>query len=230
MDKAMMTYASNEPMEGEEWQIARGIGHVNEQMNVLAQQVFIAATEAGAVSTLLHERGLITAEDLKAQRAVVAKRLEASFQEKKIGVRIDNRIPDKYAIPPETLPAIDCEARIPLCRAACCALRFPLGAQDLEEGVMRWDLGEPYINRIGPDARCVHQHRESFGCTIYEKRPAVCRMYDCRKDGRIWLDFENRVINPKLFVRRSDGALIPNFEEPAAPAGDGSGAAAQAEG
>ncbi|HWE64525.1 MAG TPA: YkgJ family cysteine cluster protein [Chloroflexota bacterium] len=212
-DEAMTTYASNEPMDGDEWQITGGIGHVNEQLQELAQQVFVASTEIGAVSNLLHERGLISKEDLKAQRAIVARRLEAVFQDKQIGVKLDTRFPDKYAIPADELPRIDCETRIPLCRAACCAMRFALSAQDLDERVMRWDLSQPYRNRVGPDKRCVHQDRASFGCTIYQHRPGVCRMYDCRKDARIWLDFENRVINPHLFVTESDGTLIPEFEE-----------------
>ena len=200
-------------MDDDESQITRGIGHVNEQVNELAQQLFVAATEIGALSNLLQERGLITKEDLKAQRTVVAKRLRVIFQEKQIGVKIDTRVPDKYAIPADALPQIDCENRIPLCRAACCSMRFALSTQDIEEGVMRWDLGQPYRNRVGPDGRCVHQHRTNCGCTIYPHRPGVCRLYDCRKDARIWRDFENRVINPDLFVLQGDGTPIPQIEE-----------------
>ena len=97
-------------------------------------------------------------------------------------------------------------------------MRFALSTQDIEERVMRWDLGQPYVNRVGPDHRCVHQDRASFGCTIYPHRPGVCRVYDCRGDTRIWQDFDKRVINPNLFVTRSDGTPIPHFEQlPQAP-------------
>lgn len=208
------TYAPNRQMEGDEAQITRGISHANEQVNELARQLFVAATEIGALSNLLQERGLIGKEDLKAQRTVVAGRLRALFQEHQIGVKIDTRIPDKYAIPAESLPRIDCEARIPLCRAACCAMRFALSAQDLDEGVMRWELGQPYMNRVGPDGRCVHQDRATLGCTIYQHRPGVCRLYDCRNDKRVWLDFDRRVINPNLFATRSDGTHVPQFDDP----------------
>ena len=213
-DKPAMTYASNQPMEGDEAQVTRGMQHASEQVNDVAQQLFVTATEVGALSNLLVERGLIGKEELKAQRTVVAQRLRALFREKQIGVKLDTRFPDKYAIPADSLPQIDCENRIPLCHAACCAMRFALSAQDLEEGVMRWDLSQPYVNRLGPDKRCVHQHRESLGCTIYQHRPAVCRVYDCRKDSRIWVDFEQRIINPNLFIGPSESASTPRFEAP----------------
>ncbi len=213
-DQTRTTHASNQPMEGEEAQVTRGIQHANEQANDIAQQLFVTATEVGALSNLLVEKGLIAREELKAQREVVARRLRALFREKQIGVKMDIRIADKYAIPADALPQIDCENRIPLCRAACCAMRFALSAQDLEEGVMRWDLSQPYVNRLGPDKRCVHQDRAGLGCTIYEHRPGVCRLYDCRHDARIWVDFEKRIINPKLFIAQEEGAAGPRFEPP----------------
>lgn len=35
-------------------------------------------------------------------------------------------------------------------------------------------------------------------CTIREHRPLPCRGYDCRKDQRIWLDYEAHTINPRI--------------------------------
>jgi hypothetical protein len=32
---------------------------------------------------------------------------------------------------------------------------------------------------------------------VYEHRPAICRTYDCRKDPRIWIDFEKRIPAPE---------------------------------
>jgi Fe-S-cluster containining protein len=211
-EEAANASTSKRAIEGDELQLAHALRHVNEQINELAQQLFVAATELGALTTLLQEQGVIRHDELQTRRTAVGRRLRTLFQEKRIGVKLDTRIPDKYTIPPEALPQIDCEVRLPLCHAACCAMRFALSKQDLDEGVMRWEYGEPYVNRIGPDQRCVHQDRRSLGCTIYAHRPGVCRLYDCRKDTRIWLDFEQRVINPRLFVRREDGTLVPHFE------------------
>lgn len=100
-------------------------------------------------------------------------------------------IPDKYAL--GDLPEIDCVARLPLCQARCCTLVFPLSVQDLEERVVRWDYARPYQIARRPDGYCVHSGEGSCMCTVYEKRPGVCRSYDCRNDTRIWLDFEKRI-------------------------------------
>jgi hypothetical protein len=101
---------------------------------------------------------------------------------------------DKRAITPA--PPIDCDARYPLCRARCCMLRIELTAADVEEGKLRWNLEEPYLLRKDADGQCSHIDRATGGCTVYEDRPATCREYDCRKDSRIWLDFERRIPAP----------------------------------
>lgn len=100
---------------------------------------------------------------------------------------------DKYKI--TDLPDIDCEARIPLCEGRCCTLTFPLTFQDLDEGVIRWEYGKPYVIKHRDDGYCVH-NTPSRGCGAYEQRPAVCRSYDCRTDKRIWIDFEKRIPAP----------------------------------
>ena len=102
--------------------------------------------------------------------------------------------PDKYAI--KQLPSIDCAARMPLCRARCCTLVFPLSTQDLDERVLRWDYGKPYLIARRPDGYCVHNEAGTCRCNVYEQRPAVCRTYDCRGDKRIWTDFDRRIPAP----------------------------------
>ena len=202
----------NEPMPDAERQVAIGFGFCHNQINALARQLVSAAAEASAVASLLQERGLITQEELDAHRIAEHERIASALHQDDIGVAITHEFPDKYAIPSEKMPEIDCDARHHLCHGACCALRFPLSSQDLEEGVVRWDLGVPYLNRQSRvDRRCVHQHRATYQCSIYEHRPGICRAYSCKNDTRIWLDFENRVINPDLFVEGSDGTLLPQF-------------------
>src|SRR5437588_758017 len=93
---------------------------------------------------------------------------------------------------------IDCENRLSLCRGACCRLSFALTVQDLEEGAVKWELGRPYMVRRDADGYCHHLEREQKRCGVYEQRPIVCRSYDCRKDKRIWADFENRIVSPDL--------------------------------
>lgn len=100
---------------------------------------------------------------------------------------------DKYALPGGD---IDCASRLHLCHARCCAFSFELTSQDLDEGVVRWELEEPYLIRHDADGFCTHLDRATLGCGIYEKRPATCRGFDCRQDRRVWLDFENAIPAP----------------------------------
>ena len=102
-----------------------------------------------------------------------------------------SNVPDKYKL--EQLPTIDCDARLPLCKARCCTLPFALSVQDLDERVVRWDYSRPYQIGRRPDGYCVHNEPGTCHCNVYEQRPGICRQYDCRKDKRIWVDFDARI-------------------------------------
>jgi hypothetical protein len=99
---------------------------------------------------------------------------------------------DKYAL---ASPKVDCAALIPLCGARCCSLEVSLSAQDLAEGVVPFDIAQPYMLPRA-NGRCVCMN-DDHGCTIYEHRPGACRTYDCRHDLRIWSDFEARIPAPR---------------------------------
>jgi hypothetical protein len=103
--------------------------------------------------------------------------------------------PDKYSVTPSNPP---CDELLPICQARCCTLTFSLSTADLDEGIIRWDYGQPYlIRQRKSDSYCVHNDASTRGCTIHEHRPRVCRVYDCRKDTRIWTDFEKRELAPE---------------------------------
>lgn len=206
-------------MIGDE-EIVDGLIHCHQQTNKLAERIFDAAAQIGAVTRALHERGLLTDDELAAHRKVEEQRLTELFQQKNVGVQIEDRHPDKYAIPQDELPSIDCASRYHLCHAACCSLRFRLTVQDVREGVMRWELGEPYLNRQERDGYCTHLDRAGRHCAIYAHRPAICRVYDCRKDKRIWLDFEQAIVNPELFGYDEDGVHRTSFPNMGAPVAD----------
>jgi hypothetical protein len=107
---------------------------------------------------------------------------------------------DKYAV---TASGPPCLELLPICGARCCRLSFPLSSQDLDEGVIRWDHGRPYLIRHDADGACTHLGRaRGTGCTQYAHRPATCRTYDCRDDPRIWLDFARRELAPVEAIRR----------------------------
>jgi hypothetical protein len=102
----------------------------------------------------------------------------------------------KYRFP--GVPEIDCGSRLHLCRAACCKLPVALSKEDVEEGVLRWDLAPPYLLAQRKDGTCVHLDLDTHRCSVYEQRPIPCRGYGCRQDERIWVDFEQRIPNPRL--------------------------------
>src|SRR3569623_506479 len=97
---------------------------------------------------------------------------------------------DKYATAPSAPP---CEALLHLCKARCCAL----STADLDEGVIRWEYGQPYlIRQRASNGYCVHCDPEALTCTVHAHRPRVCRSYDCREDPRSWIDFAARIPQP----------------------------------
>ncbi len=99
--------------------------------------------------------------------------------------------------PDDTEPVrlVDCDARMNICHAVCCRLRFPLSAREIDEGHVKWDIGHPYMIRHEGTGHCVHNDQTTGRCGVYEHRPAVCRNYSCEHDARIWTDFDNMVLN-----------------------------------
>jgi hypothetical protein len=145
---------------------------------------------------LLAEKGLISVEELDERKKVVAERLIAQLKEKGLGVMLQEDEEDKYTFQREA--KVDCENRIQFCHATCCRLRFALSKQDVYEGVIKWDLGRPYLIAQDKDGYCTHFERGTCRCTVREQRPVPCRGYDCRNDKRIWIDFENKIVNPNI--------------------------------
>jgi Fe-S-cluster containining protein len=119
--------------------------------------------------------------------------LEAKLRElaERTQIEISSQ-PDKYAL--TDLPQIDCAALMPICKAKCCTLRVTLSQQDIDEGIVSWDYERPYnIRRRGESNYCVYSDETTHACRVYANRPATCRRFDCRKDERIWKDFERRI-------------------------------------
>ena len=177
-------------------QVAEGFIYSHSRENANTSKVLEVASFSYALVELLSERGVISIEELDERKKQVGKRLVEKFTETGIGVALtdDDRNKYDYASSVE----VDCASRLELCRGACCRLKFALTVQDLEEGKVKWDLGRPYMIRHNAEGYCYHIEAGSKRCTIYDERPVVCRSYDCRRDARIWTDYENRVINPEL--------------------------------
>lgn len=154
---------------------------------LLAQEAEAAdalASKVDALERALAERGII---------------VEAVQVEAPAPPRGDVAFPIiRRKIPPEVMarqPDVDCMALLHLCHGRCCHMTFPLDAEEVEAGHARWDVRQPYLIAQGDNARCVHQEGPGR-CGIYEDRPAPCRLYDCRQDRRIWIDFDRKIPAP----------------------------------
>ncbi len=177
-------------------EILEGFLYSYRQMDTNAVKVYEASASLYSLIELLVAKGIIGIEELDQRKKAVEKRLQESYKKSGIGVRVQSSDVDKYSLKDEA--KIDCEKRLPICRAACCALTYALSIQDINEGI-RWSLGKPFMNARKSDGYCMHLQRDTFRCSLYEHRPSVCRQYSCRNDRRIWLDFDKMIINPEPF-------------------------------
>jgi Fe-S-cluster containining protein len=183
-------------------EILDGFLYSYRQLDTNATKLYEASAHLYSLIELLVAKGIIGIEELDQRKKAVEKRLNDSFKEAGIGVRVQNAKIDKYNLEEES--EVDCEKRKHICRAACCAFAYALSLQDIREGI-RWSLGKPFMNARKADGFCVHLNKDTLTCNIYERRPAVCRQYSCRSDQRVWLDFDKMIINPDVFKEKESG-------------------------
>jgi len=177
-------------------EVAEGLFYTHARLSQNTNKTLEAAAFLYGLIELLNERGLITIEELDARKKAVGERLANQFKEQGLGVMMQDPEEDKYSFQHEA--KIDCENRVQFCKASCCRLRFALSRQDIDEGIIKWELGRPYLIAHDKDGYCSHFERGSCRCTVRENRPVPCRGYDCRNDKRIWLDFDNKIVNPNI--------------------------------
>jgi hypothetical protein len=177
-------------------EVAEGLFYTHSRLSQGTNKTLESSAFLYGLIELLSEKGLISIAELDERKKIVAERLIAQLKEKGLGVMLQDEVEDKYSFEGEA--KIDCENRIEFCHAACCRLRFALSKQDVYEGVVKWELGRPYLIAQGKDGYCTHVEHGTCRCTIREQRPVPCRGYDCRNDKRIWVDFENKIVNPKI--------------------------------
>ncbi len=201
-------------------ELVRGILYIHSRLNANTSETLEALSLLAALVGLMQQKGLITDEELESARQAAGARLSEQFEQKGLGILLQDKEEDKYTY--ESSVTIDCSSRVHLCRAACCRLAFALSKQDVQEGVVKWELEKPYLIAQEKDGYCSHLQRGAMTCSIWEKRPVPCRAFDCRRDARIWIDFEKRI--PNAEVGRADWPhCLENEQAPGAaarPAGD----------
>lgn len=132
-------------------------------------------------------------------------------------VWLDTSLENKYELAASSSPAAPtdappCNELLDLCKARCCQMDFPLSTADLDEGIIRWDYGQPYlIRQRASDGFCVHNDPTTHACTVHVHRPAACRRYDCRNDSRVWIDYAKRIPAP-LGTPGDGGASLEPFD------------------
>lgn len=177
-------------------QIAKGLLYSHSRANANTTKTLEASSFLYALVELMSEKGLIDVEELDQRKRAVGERLARQFSEAGMGAIFQEPEYDKYSF--DGGVEIDCPSLLSICKASCCRLPFALSRQDVREGVVKWELGQPYVIEQGEDGYCNHIDRSSGGCGVYDSRPVPCRAYDCRRDQRIWLDFDQKIPNPEI--------------------------------
>ena len=177
-------------------ELIRGLLYTHNRANANTAQVHEANAAVQALIEVLEDAGVLDRAALEQHRRDARVRLQREYVDRGMAVAVQEFEVSKYEFTGG--PVIDCEARLPLCGAACCKLPLALSTEDVREGVLTWDMGRPYMMARGADHCCVHLDRQTRRCGVYGQRPIPCRGYDCRGDRRIWLDFDARIINPQI--------------------------------
>ena len=184
------------PLGLEDVDVLRGLLYAHNRANANTAVVHETSATLDAVVETLIDAGLLDAAKLDERRRAAAERRASEYLERGMAVALQDFDVGKYEF--AGTAEIDCESRLELCGAACCKLPVALSREDVEEGVLRWDLGQPYMLARGDEGYCIHIDSCTHRCGVYEHRPTPCRGYDCRSDRRIWLDFERRIVNPQI--------------------------------
>jgi Fe-S-cluster containining protein len=174
-----------------ERQVERGNLFVHAALSEQATHANEIEAVVNGLADLLVRLDVVSAEDVVAAVETTRRQIAEAGQDAslRVAIRADGPAP---VVPAE---AIDCEARLPYCKAVCCRLRFALTVEEIESGPVKWELGRPYFNRHGPSGYCHCIDDETLGCTVYDERPMPCRQYSCASDDRIWKDFGAMEIN-----------------------------------
>jgi Fe-S-cluster containining protein len=191
-----------------------GFLYTHNRINTNTRKTMEAASFLYALIELLEEKKILSIEELDKRKVKVAERMVKKFVESGIGLMYQDPEYDKYTFEHEA--DINCEDRLPICKAICCKFPFALSRQDVEEGIVRWDFGRPYLIAHGDDGYCIHLDRKTYKCKVYENRPVPCRGFNCKDNEKwkVWLDFDKKIINPELIEKiKKDVQELSSFEK-----------------
>jgi Fe-S-cluster containining protein len=180
------------PLAGLERQLERGTLFTHTVMGQNALRLSEVESFTFGLLDVLLAKGIVSREEMS--NAVETVRQESIARGEMVGTGVALRI-DEPEMSAQPFVEVNCGERMHVCHSICCKLDFPLTAEEVETGAVRWDLGRPYSIRHEADGYCTHRNRATGACGVYENRPAICRGYSCARDSRIWKDFDGMVLN-----------------------------------
>jgi Fe-S-cluster containining protein len=179
-----------ESLDSLERQVERGSLFTHTILSRHADRLNKLESLACGMMDVLLAKALVTEDEVLRAAEIVRNEVAASKEAVTSGVAL--RVDGAESVP---VTPVACAERLHICKAVCCKLSFALSAPEVESGVIKWDLGEPYYIRHEPGGYCTHLDAGKKCCTIYENRPSVCKKYSCAGDTRIWRDFEKMELN-----------------------------------
>jgi Fe-S-cluster containining protein len=182
-------------------ELSSGLLYTHTRINANTNKNLEAASFLYALIELLSEKGLLTIEELDERKKQVAQRLVMRFVDSGMGLMYQDPEYDKYTFDQEA--DVDCQSRLDICKAVFCKLPFALSRQDVDEGIIRWEFGRPYLIAHGDDGYCIHLDPDTYKCAVRQNRTVPCRGFDCRDNEKwnVWEDYEKKILNPELGKR-----------------------------
>ncbi|MBN2361249.1 MAG: YkgJ family cysteine cluster protein [Deltaproteobacteria bacterium] len=119
---------------------------------------------------------------------------------------------------------VDCAAGQRMgCELLCCRLFVPLSLEEMAAGLQ---TQSPLSNllRQEPDGFCCYLDRATRRCTIWQRRPLVCRRYNCNDDPKLQVVLREgftsfgRLIEQSKLIPRDRWQSIPLLSR--SPAGE----------
>lgn len=178
--------------------LSSGLLYTHSRITYNTQKTLEASSFLYALVELLDEKGVLSIEELDQRKKQVAGRLIEKFEERRIGLMYQDPEEDKYAS--DKSADVDCGSRLHVCESLCCKLPFALSRQDVEEGIIRWEFGRPYLIAHDNNGYCVHLDGKTRQCAEYDHRPLPCRIFNCRNNDKwpVWKDYDKAIINPEF--------------------------------
>jgi len=177
-------------------EISSGLLYTHTRITYNTQHTLKASSFLYALIELLDEKGILSIEELDEKKKQIAEKLIRTFEDSRIGLLYQEPEEDKYSF--NNNGDMDCQKRLNTCKAICCKIPFALSKQDVEERIILWEFGRPYLIAHDADGYCVHLDRETCQCKSYEHRPVPCRGFDCKDNEKwsVWKDYERMSLNP----------------------------------